>query len=268
MLALVLGAATRASGADPRDQGRRHAKKANQLAAAGRCRPAVPEFTRAYELLHDPALLFNRAECERKLGLSRRAVADYRQFLAEMPNAPNRKLIEARLAALDPGWTPAPDAGAGAAAGGGQQAGAVAGTQPGAAVGGGQPPAGEPVPAAGSSERAPVAAGAPAPAGIAPSTAAEAAPGAVATGPGSDPDPFQKPPAPAPVPLPVDRPAPVGLGERPPPEPDRPPRTGVSAWVWIGLGALAVAAGVAGGIYAYNRSHTDVPASTLGNVKF
>ena len=61
VLALALHTTPRASAAGPQVLGKLHAKKANRLAAAGRCRPAIPEFTRAYLLLRDPALLFNRA---------------------------------------------------------------------------------------------------------------------------------------------------------------------------------------------------------------
>lgn len=80
--------------------GRTHAAKANQLAAQNRCKAAVAEFTKAYRLLKDPALLFNRAECYRKIGKDGQALKDYERFLAEMPAAPNRSTIEERIASL------------------------------------------------------------------------------------------------------------------------------------------------------------------------
>jgi len=83
--------------------GQAHARKANSLAAAGKCKQAVPEYNTAYRLLKDPALLFNRAECLRKLGKREQALYDYRKFLEEMPSAPNRGVVESRIAALDPG---------------------------------------------------------------------------------------------------------------------------------------------------------------------
>jgi tetratricopeptide (TPR) repeat protein len=82
--------------------GHGHARKANSLAGAGKCKQAIPEFTAAYRLLHDPALLFNRAECLRKVGQSQQALYDYRRFLEEMPEAPNRSGVEKRIRALDP----------------------------------------------------------------------------------------------------------------------------------------------------------------------
>ena len=79
-----------------------HARKANGLAAAGKCKQAIPEFNAAYKALKDPALLFNRAECLRKLGKGKEALFDYRKFLEEMPSAPNRDLVQSRIVALDP----------------------------------------------------------------------------------------------------------------------------------------------------------------------
>ena len=81
--------------------GRHHLEKANALADDGKCAAAVKEYTAAYEKLHDPIVLFNRAECYRRLGENTDAVADYRGFLAGFPAAPNRAEIEARIATLE-----------------------------------------------------------------------------------------------------------------------------------------------------------------------
>ena len=80
--------------------GRKHAAKANQLAAKNKCKSAVAEFTKAYKSLKDPTLLFNRAECYRKMGSAAEALKDYEQFLADMPAAPNHASVEARIASL------------------------------------------------------------------------------------------------------------------------------------------------------------------------
>jgi tetratricopeptide (TPR) repeat protein len=89
-----------ASAADNEAAGRRHAAKANQLAAKNKCKGAVPEFTKAYKSLKDPTILFNRAECQRKLGNDADALKDYEQFLADMPTAPNRASVEARMTSM------------------------------------------------------------------------------------------------------------------------------------------------------------------------
>lgn len=93
-------------------EGRRHLHKANALAADAKCDAAVREYSFAYQKLHDPVVLFNRAECYRRLGQNEAAVSDYRAFLDAVPRAPNRAEVEARLAALEgvppPALTPAP----------------------------------------------------------------------------------------------------------------------------------------------------------------
>jgi tetratricopeptide (TPR) repeat protein len=88
--------------ADSEAVARRHAAKANQLAAKNRCTSAIFEFTRALETLKDPSLFFNRAECFRKVGRDDEAITDYERFLAEMPDAPNRAAVRARIARATP----------------------------------------------------------------------------------------------------------------------------------------------------------------------
>lgn len=99
--ASVLGASLPAHAA-PKDVGRKHLSRANQLASQGKCRAALPEFDKAFDLLADPVILFNRGECYRKVGEPAQAVEDYRQFLELLPNAPNRAAVEARIAELTP----------------------------------------------------------------------------------------------------------------------------------------------------------------------
>jgi hypothetical protein len=98
---VVAGLASSAAIAgDSQAAGRKHAAKANQMAAKNKCKSAVVEFTKAYKTLKEPTILFNRAECQRKLGNNMDALMDYELFLAEMPSAPNRASVEARMAAL------------------------------------------------------------------------------------------------------------------------------------------------------------------------
>jgi tetratricopeptide (TPR) repeat protein len=86
--------------------GRKHAAKANQLAAKNKCKGAVVEFSKAYRLLKDATLLFNRAECYRKMGKTDEALKDYERFLGDMPAAPNRQNVEERIATLRAGAKP------------------------------------------------------------------------------------------------------------------------------------------------------------------
>jgi hypothetical protein len=86
--------------ADDSSEGRRHSQRASHLAAGGKCKQAIAEYDKAIAVLHDPALLFNRGECHRKLGDAEAALEDYNQFLADLPTAPNRAQVEARIAEL------------------------------------------------------------------------------------------------------------------------------------------------------------------------
>jgi len=98
---LAVGPPALAASSKDLSEGRHHLHKANALAADAKCDAAVREYTFAYQKLHDPVVLFNRAECYRRLGQNDAAVADYRAFLDAVPRAPNRAEVEARLAALE-----------------------------------------------------------------------------------------------------------------------------------------------------------------------
>jgi tetratricopeptide (TPR) repeat protein len=54
----------------------------------GRFREALDRFERAYRVRSAPALLFNIAQCHRKLGELEEAATTYRSFLARDPNHP------------------------------------------------------------------------------------------------------------------------------------------------------------------------------------
>jgi tetratricopeptide (TPR) repeat protein len=86
--------------ADDAADGRRHAERASHLSASGKCRQAIGEYDKAIAVLHDPALLFNRGECHRRLGNGEAALEDYNQFLTDLPSAPNRAQVEARIVEL------------------------------------------------------------------------------------------------------------------------------------------------------------------------
>ncbi|HVV51864.1 MAG TPA: hypothetical protein VHO06_19505, partial [Polyangia bacterium] len=87
---LLTALAGAAQAKDPVAEGRYHLRKANALAGDDRCRAAIHEYTLAYQKLQDPVVLFNRAECYRRLGEAESAVDDYRAFLEAVPAAPNR----------------------------------------------------------------------------------------------------------------------------------------------------------------------------------
>ncbi|HVZ88321.1 MAG TPA: hypothetical protein VHG72_15215, partial [Polyangia bacterium] len=78
LVLLTMGGAAQAR--DTVAEGRYHLRKANALAGDDRCAAAIHEYTLAFERLHDPVVLFNRAECDRRVGDGKAAIADYRAF--------------------------------------------------------------------------------------------------------------------------------------------------------------------------------------------
>ena len=101
MLALAAASSGVARAGGSEVEGRKHARKANHLADINKCKAAIVEYDKALRSLKDPTLLFNRGECHRKTGQAAKAVADYKQFLAELPSAPNRAQVEAQIATLE-----------------------------------------------------------------------------------------------------------------------------------------------------------------------
>jgi tetratricopeptide (TPR) repeat protein len=227
---------------EPDTDGKAHLKRANALADKGDCQSAIDEYTKAYELLNDPVVLFNRGECFRRVGDTDPAIDDYREFLEKVPNAPNRAAIEAKIAAME---TPESS---------------VAKSPPPPAVGKSPPPAvakSPPPPAVGKS---------PPPPGVAKSPPPDARPepappteAATARAPTSQP--------PASPSLAENNPGPVVALRRAPPPVDAAHTGGTRPWVWVALSVLAVGAGVAG--FLVFRPHDQAPPDTaLGNYRF
>jgi tetratricopeptide (TPR) repeat protein len=63
----------------------------------GRFQQALDLYTKAYERLQKPALLFNIGQCHRLLGHYEQALFFYHGFLRERPDAPNRGLAEQHI---------------------------------------------------------------------------------------------------------------------------------------------------------------------------
>ncbi len=63
----------------------------------GRYDTALPLYTRAYEIRADPAFLFNIAQCFRMLHRPADAAREYRAYLREAREAPNRPEVEKRI---------------------------------------------------------------------------------------------------------------------------------------------------------------------------
>ncbi|HEY5937320.1 MAG TPA: hypothetical protein VIU61_21880, partial [Kofleriaceae bacterium] len=62
--------------------------------AIGEFAPALELYKRAYRIKALPAFLFNMAQCHRKLGQHKDAIAMYQSYLVGIPNADNKALVE------------------------------------------------------------------------------------------------------------------------------------------------------------------------------
>jgi hypothetical protein len=62
---------------------------------------AADGFAKAYRLSGDPVLLYDRAQALRRAGRLEDAVATYRAYLRERPDAPNRAAVEAKIDTLE-----------------------------------------------------------------------------------------------------------------------------------------------------------------------
>jgi len=230
----------------PGAEGKDHLKRANALAGDGDCEAAIEEYTKAYELLSDPVVLFNRAECYRRTGKGESAVEDYRAFLDKVPKAPNRAAIESKIAALE---APEPAAAKPTAR---ETTKPPAGeTSKPVARETSKPPAGEAAkPAAREATKPPAESTKLSPAPPPPEVAEETPPPA--------------PPPPAPKPEEKAQP-PVVVGAA---RGDDSASTGGSRpWVWIALSVLAVGAAV-GGYVLLRPKEQPPPQSALGNYPF
>jgi len=239
---LALGTAAGAASPHDLDQGRHHLKKANALANEGRCDAAVREYTQAYQKLHDPVVLFNRAECYRRMGQNAAAADDYRAFLEAVPHAPNRVEVEARLAVMEGLPPPAP----------------------------GAPPPRPAAPPPRSTAPPPVRAAAPPPIAQPPQAAAPPPPAAISPLPPMPPplpEPSVPPPA-APAPAP-EAPAVVAVREAPAPAQPAVESEGHGRlWIWVAVGALVAGGAAAGAYFALRTPSAPVPMTQLGNYNF
>src|SRR5580700_2812329 len=81
----------------PLEEARALTSKATVEYNVGRFQQALELYTKAYERLPKPALLFNIGQCHRLLGHYEQALFFYHGFLRERPDAPNRGLVEQHI---------------------------------------------------------------------------------------------------------------------------------------------------------------------------
>lgn len=85
----------------PTTAAKARANRATGLYNLGHFQQALAEYEAAYMAVQDPPFLFNIAQCHRKLGNGKDAIAFYRSYLRVAPNAPNRPEVQRRIAELE-----------------------------------------------------------------------------------------------------------------------------------------------------------------------
>jgi len=92
---VLLAAAGPTRAGDPAvEQAKAHFAEAQKHFKLGRFDEALAEYTKAYEAKALPAFLFNIGQCHRKLERYDKAIHFYKSYLRDMPEAPNRKLVD------------------------------------------------------------------------------------------------------------------------------------------------------------------------------
>lgn len=84
-----------------RELAKQHFLEGEREYRLGRFERAIEAYSRAYERVPEPELLFNIAQCHRNLGRFERAVFFYRGYLREMKDATNRARVEKLIAELE-----------------------------------------------------------------------------------------------------------------------------------------------------------------------
>jgi len=90
-----------APSADAVAAAKQHSKQGTTFYNLDRHAEALAEYEAAYLAVPDAALLFNIAQCHRKLGHDKDALAFYKSYLRNAPKAPNRADVEKRIQELE-----------------------------------------------------------------------------------------------------------------------------------------------------------------------
>jgi hypothetical protein len=93
IVVLSLFVATAAHGADSKKRAAELFKKGEIAYSLGKFSVAVGHFEKAFELLPDPVILFNLAQCHRMLGNAKQSIFFYKGYLRAVPKAPNKREV-------------------------------------------------------------------------------------------------------------------------------------------------------------------------------
>jgi tetratricopeptide (TPR) repeat protein len=98
LAAALPAAVTKFVDEEPTDRAKELFTEGNEHYNLGEFAKALPLYKQAYRVKPLPAFLFNIAQCHRKLGQHVEAIAMYQSYLAGVPDASNRKLVEDLIA--------------------------------------------------------------------------------------------------------------------------------------------------------------------------
>ena len=94
---LTLPASAEAQGSPMRDLAKKHYELGSKYYETSNFKEALVHFEKAYKLKAVPGLLFNMARCHEVMGNVVQAISHYERYLEEVPGAPRRAIVEARL---------------------------------------------------------------------------------------------------------------------------------------------------------------------------
>jgi hypothetical protein len=96
----ALATTTRTAGADEVAQAKEHFVAGTRAFELGAFDDAIAEYSLAYRLRDDPALLYNLGQAHRLAGHAAEALHFYRVFLTKVPDSPNRDEVEEKVEEL------------------------------------------------------------------------------------------------------------------------------------------------------------------------
>lgn len=79
----------------------KHFERGERMFSLGRFEEALEAYQSAFEARPLPEFLFNIGQCYRNLGDYRSAIFSFRKYLKLVPDAPNRRSVEATIAKLE-----------------------------------------------------------------------------------------------------------------------------------------------------------------------
>ncbi len=100
IVALLLVTAAPARGDDELSQARTHYRNATRAYELGSYDEAIREYSEAYRLKDDPAILYNMAQAHRLADHHTEALRLYRMYLIKVPDAQNRAEVLSKVEAL------------------------------------------------------------------------------------------------------------------------------------------------------------------------